>query len=218
MSAPWTGGAQVRIKGTLHGQDTVNVLNFATNVAISDAGDATPLMVALLAAVIECVVEALLPAVTQEWRFTSVDGRFIYNSGALAINNNPMEQVPDGGIQVGDNGPCSVSFAAALMSVRTAQGGRSGRGRVFLPPPGESTSFQSTMDGTAATLFAAFAACLAGKFIGSGATEQWRIGVLSRKLAGKTNATFDAGFFEATTLTFATDLAVLTKRKKGHGR
>jgi len=213
-----TLGAQVRIKGRLHGQDTVNVLNFATATAISDAGDVSPLLTALLTAVIECVVDALIPAVTQDWTFTSADARVIKNNAGFTVGTDPIEANPEGGPMPGEGGVCSVSFAAALMNIRTGLGGRSGRGKLFLPPPGEDHSTQSAMDGTAATAFAAFATCMVGKFIGSGATTAWRLGVLSRKLAGANLANFNTAFFEASSLPIVSTLAVLSKRKAGHGR
>lgn len=213
-----TLGAQVRIKGTLHGQDTVNVLNFATATAISDAGDVSPLLTALLTAVVECVVESLIPAVTQDWTFNAADARIIKNNAGFTVGTDPIEQAPSGGPTQGEGGPCSVSFAAALMNIRTGLGGRSGRGKLFLPPPGEANTTNSAMDGTAATAFAAFAACMLGKFIGGSATTEWRLGVLSRKLAGANLANFNTAFFEASSLPVVSTLAVLSKRKAGHGR
>ena len=218
MAAPWTGGAQVRIKGTLHGQDTVNVLNFATNVAISDAGDATTLLEALLVAVIACIIDALIPAVSSDWTLQGVDGRFIYNGGVGAVGTDPVDGILEDGPTPGTGGACSVSFAAALINIRSGQGGRNGRGKIFLPPPGEGNTTNSAMDGTASTAFQAFITCMVGKFIGAGATEQWRLGVLSQKLLAGSSANFNNAFFEATTMGLKTDLAVLSRRKKGHGR
>ena len=42
MPAPWVAGAQGRILGEIHGQQTVNVLNFGTNSAIADQGALDP--------------------------------------------------------------------------------------------------------------------------------------------------------------------------------
>jgi hypothetical protein len=66
--------------------------------------------------------------------------------------------------------------------------------------------------------FGAFVSCMAGKFIGEAKTEQWELGVLSYKNSGVNNANFDTAFHAATTLNMVADLAVLSKRKKGHGR
>jgi len=218
MAAPWTGGAQVRIKGTLHGQDTVNVLNFATNVSISDAGDAQTLLEALLVAVIACIIDALLPAVTSDWTLQGVDGRFIYNGGVGAVGTDPVDGTLVDGPQPGEAGACSVSFASALVAIRTGQAGRSGRGKMFLPPPGEANTTNSAMDSTSVTAFQAFITCMVQKFIGGSATEDWRLGVLSQKLLAGSPTNFNTAFHEASSMSVKSDLAVLTRRKKGHGR
>jgi len=218
MAAPYSGGVQVRIKGTLHGQDTVNVLNFATNTAVSDAGAAQTLLEALLAAVIACIIDTLLAAVTSDWTLTGVDGRYIFVNGVGGIGTDPIEGTLVDGPQPGEGGACSVSFASALVNIRTGQAGRSGRGKMFLPPPGEGNTTNSAMDGTATTAFQAFITCMVGKFIGAGATEDWRLGVLSTKLLAGSSANFNTAFHEATSMSLKNDLAVLSRRKKGHGR
>jgi len=217
MAAPWTLGAQVRIKGLLHGNQTINVLNFASNSTESDTGVPSPLLVALLTAVIECVMTTLLPAVTSDWEFTGVDGRYIYNSGGSPFGSDPIEMPPSSLPAVGELSACSVSFSASLMRVRSGLGGRNGRGRWFLPPPGEAEVTQSSMSTDSFDLLVAFAACMAGKFIGGSATEDFRLGVLSRQLAGTNNTAFNTGFFPAGTLNPVGRLAVIAKRKSGRG-
>jgi hypothetical protein len=102
--------------------------------------------------------------------------------------------------------------------VRTGFGGRNGRGKMFLPPPGETEVTASSMDNPTLTLLTAFLNCMAGKFLGSSPSTVWRMGVLSRKLAGPTNGTFDQGFFIASQLSPVARLAVISRRKIGHGR
>ena len=210
MPAPWAGGAQVRIIGELHAQETVNVLNFATNTQPNDT-DFNTLLVQLAEAIRDCVIETLLPAVTQEWTFKRVEAQLL-----SPTKTNPVI-VTGTNDNVGELSVTSVSFASTLVSVRTMFGGRSGAGRMFLPPPGEIEISKSEMDGPTLVLVAAFVACVAAKFMGGNATSAWRFGVLSRKLAGAQLANFDAGFHEAVGLSPHSTLSVMRSRKKGHG-
>lgn len=217
MAAPWALGAQARIVGTLHGQDTVNVLHFATNTAELDISPPSPLLTALVEAILACVIEALLPAVTQDWTARYVDARFVYNGGGSPIGTDPVIATAPAG-SVGELGVTSVSFASSLVNIRTGLGGRRGRGRMFLPPAGEAQTAASMIDEGTMDLITAFLLCMAGKFLGSSPTTDWRLGVLSRTIAGPTNANFNAGFFIASQLSPVARVAVLSRRKIGHGR
>jgi len=67
------------------------------------------------------------------------------------------------------------------------------------------------------TLLLQFANCIVQKFIGIGATSDFRLGVYSRTIGGGLFANFNAAFFEAKQLTFSNKLAVIGRRKTGHG-
>jgi len=217
MAAPWSAGARVRIIGSLHGQVTNNVLHFATNTVVSDPTSANPLLQALIAAVVECVILAL-PGITQDWLFERVEGQFIYHGGAGAIGTDPLVETPPANT-FGTSGVCSHSFAATLINLRSGLGGRSGRGKMFLPPCGEAQTTNSRI--TASTVedaLVAFLECMADKFGIPGGTTDWKWGVLSRKIAGATNADFNNGFFTITLASPNLVVAALTRRKIGHGR
>lgn len=212
MPAPWHRGFQVRIVGTIHGVQTNNVLNFATNTIIND--DPTELqtrLIQLATFVMECAVDALLPAVSSDWTLVRVECRQIFPTPS-----DPIEVTPDPPSN-GELAPASHSFAASLVTVRTGVGGRKGRGRMFLPPAGEAQTLNSEVDGPTLALITLFLTCLAGKFIGAGATTDFRFGVLSRVDAGANNANFNVGFREAITITANPLAAVLGSRKKGRG-
>jgi hypothetical protein len=211
MAAPWVAGAQARIHGEIHGQQTVNVLNFGTNAAILDGPALDTLLLQLAEALLDCVITTLLPAVSIDWRAVSCDAKRIY-----PVVSDPIIATADGG-QVGEKSATSVSFAASLLSLRTGGGGRKGRGRLFLPPTGEAEMLQSQIDSGTMLELTAFAACLAGKFLGASPTTPWRLGVLSRITAGPTNAAFDSGFRVCTQLSPVQDVAVMRSRRKGHG-
>lgn len=210
MAAPWSHGAQVRIIGNLHGQNTVNVLNFATNTVIND-GDFGAILQQLADAIGDCIVDTLLPAVTSDWRFVRVEAYMIYpqRSNPIIVSGTPAN--------VGQLSATSVSFASMLVIVRSLQGGRSGQGRWFLPPPGEDEMVNSLVNDATLVLLAVFLACVAGKFMGNAPSTDWRLGVLSRKQAGPTNAAFDAGFHPATGLNPKSEAAVLSSRRLGNG-
>jgi hypothetical protein len=211
MAAPWVAGAQARIHGEIHGQQTVNVLNFGTNSSILDGPALDALLLQLAEALLDCVITTLLPAVSIDWRAVSCDAKRIY-----PVVSDPIV-APAAAAQVGTRGVTSVSFAASLMSLRTGGGGRKGRGRVFLPPPGEAEIAQSEIDAPTLTALAAFAACLVSKFAGTSPSTDWRLGVLSRKTAGPTLAAFDSGFRAVTQVQPVGTVACMRSRRKGHG-
>src|SRR6185436_3832889 len=113
MPAPWVAGAQCRIIGEIHGQQTVNVMHFATNDAILDEGELDTILLALATAMLECVVETLLPAVSSDWKVVQCDARRIYPTPS-----DPILATADAG-SVGELSASSVSFASSLVSVRT---------------------------------------------------------------------------------------------------
>lgn len=214
MPAPWAAGAQVKIIGRLHGQTTNNVLNLATNTVINDPAQLAQLLTALAAAILACVTEHLLAAVTQDWNFIGVEARQIH-----PVPSDPVFAAAMAGQDQGTGGVTSVSFAAAMANIRTGTGGRSGRGRIFFPPPGEDEMTNSDIDGTAITDYTAMLNCIIGKFVGAGATEPWRLGVLSTKKVGDPPAlpAYDNRFREAINLDMATEVSVMSSRRKRRG-
>lgn len=211
MAAPWVAGAQCRIIGELHGQQTVNVMHFATNDQIQDEGALDTLLLQLAEAMLACVIDTLLPATTQDWKAIKCDAKRIYPQVS-----DPIVATADAGA-VGELGVTSVSFASSLVSVRTGGAGRRGRGRIFLPPPGEAQVSNSSIDPGTLTLITAFLTCVAGKFIGASPTTAWRLGILSRANLAGVGGTFDNSFRIATSLNPVADLAVMRSRRKGHG-
>lgn len=211
MPAPWAAGAQARIVGQIHGQETVNVLHFATNTVINDQGSLDTLLLALAQALLDCTVQFLLPAVTSDWRVVQCDAKRIFPAVSDPIL---ATAVPE---NVGQLSATSVSFASSLVNVRTGQGGRSGRGRIFLPPAGEAQIANSAIDGPTLALIAAFAACVATKFMGANPTTDWHLGVLSRKKLTAVGGTFDNAFQIATSLNPVSNAAIMSSRKVGKG-
>lgn len=211
MAAPWVSGAQCRIIGTIHGQETVNVLHFATNHAVLDIAELNGLLGQLVDALIQCVRTTLLPAVTEDWRLDRVEAHQIF-----PVISDPMVQNGIPG-DVGELSPASVSFSSSLMNYRTGIGGRRGRGRSFLPPAGETEITNSTIDPATGVLLVAFAACLASNFVGVSANTFWRLGILSTTDLKVSGNDFNDAFREVTSIAPATNVAVMRSRKVGVG-
>lgn len=170
----FTTVAEVTVVGSIHGQETVNVWHFGretpwnVDTIIAD-------LVALCQALAQCIVDTLLPAVTSDWRFLRIKARTILGGESDEV------EVPAQGNAIGQLGAASHSFACALLNLKTGGGGRSGRGKKFLPPVGEANVTASEIDPATLVLLAAFIACLVEKFFGNPAESGWNVVVWSRK-------------------------------------
>lgn len=211
MPAPWARGARCRIVGEIHGQQTVNVMHFATNDVVSDGPLLDELLLLLASAMLGCVIDELLGGVTQDWRVDRVEATMIHPAlgDPIVSTANPNA--------IGTLGPTSVSFASSMVHIRTGIGGRQGRGRIFLPPPGEANITNSQLDQTAVDPLVSFLTCVAQKFAGANPTTPWRIGVLSRKQLSSIGGTFDNSFRQATQLTPEKKVAIMSSRKLNRG-
>lgn len=213
MAAPWAHGAELTVKGRIHGSETNNVWHLATNDATFDNPNAlNDALVALAEAMLACFVETFLPAVTAEWQLLSVDVRPIHP----ALGDPVSVAAP--ALSIGELGPSSVSFACTLVNLKTGGGGKSGRGRKFLPPPDEANMSQSLIDGPVLVQIGLFLACVAGKFLGASPSTPWRLGVYSpTKAKAAIGGGFDNAFRIVTSMAPSTTTAVLTSRKLGSG-
>jgi len=202
---------QARILGTLHGQQTVNVLHFAGDANPADNAALVALLVQLATAILQCVTSTLIGGISEDWTCIGVD--------AKQIKPTPSDPqlVAAGAGTIGGRGTTNVSFVAALVNIRTGLGGKRGRGRIFLPPPGDADQTNSVLSDTSTgDFYRSFLTCLAGKFIGSGHTEPQVLGVFSHKDDTSGNP-FPASFRDATVLTLNQTMAVMRSRKVGHG-
>lgn len=211
MPAPWSSGAKLRIVGKLHGQDCINVLHFATNTQINDPTELNQRLQQLVTAMLECLVQLLPAAVTQDYTLSYVEAMQIHPTAGDVIQQAPAQPV------VGQLGPTSVSFAASLVQVRTGFSSRTKRGRIFLPPVGEAQMTNSLIDAAGIDPITAFLVCVAGKFLTNNASSIWRMGVLSRKKVNNAAPAFNDAFTEALTLLPSNVVAKMGSRKVGHG-
>jgi hypothetical protein len=213
MPSPWAQGARVRILGKIQNQDYVNVLHFATNTQINDPQELATLLVALATAILACLHDNLLQAATQDFRLLGVEAATIFPQPSDPIF--VAEPAPG----LGQQSASSTSFEASQINIRTGIGGRKGRGRNFWPPVGENQTNDSTIGALAVESFQDMITCILGKFVGAGATEDWRLGVLSRKDMGTppVAGNFDNAFREAISMDLVTNVALMGSRKRGRG-
>lgn len=203
--------AEVRVVGTLHGSECVNVWHMGSDQQFVDFEQWEGALLALAAAMLACVVEELLPAVTSDYRVVRVEAKML---SPTVTDYFVATASPE---NVGALGPTSVSFASTLVNLRSGRDGRRGRGRKFLPPPGEANMTNSLLDEPTLVQIADFLACVATKFIGGGATEPWRVGVLSRTDLGGLGGNFQSAFRPLVSMNPVAATAVLRSRKVGVG-
>jgi len=206
-----THGVKVRILGKLHAQDNIQVLHFSTTTEVNDNPARDALILALLQAILACITEQLLDAVTSEYRLVGLEGTEVFPT----IGDPIFLAAPAN--TVGTRGPTSASVLATLIQIRTGLGGKTHRGRNFWPPAGEADTNVSILSGDVMTQLTAFVNCIAGKFIGQAKTEPWSLGVYSRKLGTPSNTQWSNGFTEATSMVPSDLVAVMGSRKVGRG-
>jgi hypothetical protein len=207
MPNPFTKIVEVTIAGTLHGQETNNVLHFGGN-------GAEPNLNQLLTDVLDCIVTAFKPAASSEWSLVKVAGRPLFPTLGDPLDKFPAAPVTGTGL------PAETSFSANIIRINTGLGGRRHRGRMFLPGVIANDVQQSKLTDSGLAKLVTFAACLAGKFIkASGAVDfpAWEIGVLSRTTAKTAGQTIETGFTPATVLTPQRVVGVMRSRRIGHG-
>ena len=209
---PYARYFQARIAGHMHGSETVNIINFGTNEAAADTAALETLLFQLGTAILACVINSLIPAVTSDWTVEEVGVKQLHP----VLTDEIIAAAPAG--VNGEGGPTNVSFAAILMKNRTGGGGKRGRGRNFLPPPGDAAMTNSVMDdANANNAYAAFLTCLGNNFFSGGQNSPFDMGVLSRKVLKDTPGNFDAAFRKTTNLIIEQKVSVISSRKLGRG-
>jgi len=201
---------QVRIKGFIEGQETNNVLHFKCAAASSDVE------VGLILVLIQCFITHLLPLWSNKWTLDTVVWKRVSPTLSPEFVSSGTTGVT--GAILTDSLP---TFNAALVSIRTAEGGRSKRGRMFLAGIPESATTGSSFNLTDPTWAAiiAFVACLVDKFIDNGelGTDRFQLGVYSRKIGGAAFPYGAAGFTPAVSLNAVALIATMRSRKVGRG-
>jgi len=206
-----TGDAyQVRIVGRQEGQETNNVLNFVAVTSIDDVE------LRLITAFITCFITHLLPVLTSKWTLEKVVWKRVRPTlGPEYIT------VPAGAGAGGGSASALPSYASACISIRTALGGRSHRGRMYIPGIPETATVDSMFDLTHAFWagLLAFCACVVGDFIAGDppAANTFQMEVYSRKIGGASFPYGASGYTPIVSLTPDQIVATTRSRKVGRG-
>lgn len=167
---------EVKVLGKQEGQDCINVWHFSSLSADSDV------YTNLLQALAACVITNLIPGLSSLYRFQGVQGRRISPTLGPVLEFFPNQNQSVQGAIATDSLP---AFNACVISLHTTRGGKSGRGRKYLPPMPEANTTASliNIEGAYWVAILAFVACVVQKFITSDpvpALGTWAVGVWSR--------------------------------------
>lgn len=205
---------QVTVRGSLEGQDVFNVWHFKC-VGTTDDVEARLILI-----FIQCFIANLLPVLVNTYTLNDVLWKKIFPIlGVEHITD------PPGANQGQADAEAEPSFVSALLSMRTARGGRSFRGRKYIAGIAEQNTLGSFIitEGPNNVLWTAllnFAACVVGAFVHpdpAGGSNIWDVGVFSRKLGGSTFPVNPAGFTAVVSITPDRELATTRSRKVGRG-
>lgn len=203
--------ARVRIIGEIHGSETVNVIHFARFNSDVDLDTLLGKLQTLAQQVVTCVLDNLMIGVSSDWTFRRVEAQGVSPIATDAQSAQAPAGTNGGGTSQG------VTIAASLVQVRSGRDGRKGRGRIFLPPAGEASIANGEWDAVWLLALTNFMLCLSEKFGVNGGTEEWKIGVLSRKDFKAVGGTVANSFRPATQLAPQALAASMRTRKKGVG-
>jgi hypothetical protein len=201
---------QVKVVGRVEGQETNNILNFIAATSIDNVE--TRLILALA----ECFITNLLPVLTSKWTFEHIMWK--QTKPVLGVE---MITIPPGAGAGGGSANALPSLNSACISIRTAQGGRSKRGRMYIPgiPEDATTDSQFNTEGPFWAALIAFAACVVTKFVVGDppAANSFQMEVYSRKLGGASFPYTTPGFTPVVSLTPDVIVATTRSRKLGRG-
>jgi hypothetical protein len=131
---PVVGVVQIQVMGRVDGQLTVNDLYFQSTGAITFTS-----LVTLVNAVASWVVASLCPLLSDDWAAERTIGTDLTTATGL---RHEQATVQVGGV-TGEANPNNV---AAVVSLRSANRGRSGRGRNYVPGIPGSVVTLNTLD------------------------------------------------------------------------
>jgi hypothetical protein len=203
---------QLRVKGQIDAQETNNVLHFR---CASGAGD-DDVLTHLVLVLMNCFVTHLIPVLPQNAFLNSI----IWKKVSPALG--PETETPFTPSQQGAGDDQALpSFCSAVFSIRTAVGGRSHRGRMYLAgiPESQTTQSSLTSGDPYYTALLAFAACVVASFIPGDpvGTHSWAMGVYSRKIGGSHFPYGGNGFTPMTSFVPHTEIGTTRSRKVGRG-
>lgn len=203
---------QVRVVGRIEGQETNNIWYFRCASGAGDADVLTHLILVLLS----CLTTHLLPVLSSAWTLERIVWKRVYPTLGPELVSIPQGQSAGGG-----NASALPSFNSAVMSIRTAMGGRSHRGRTYFAGIPEAATIGSTLDPGHAFWAGLinFALCCVQHFIVGDppGANAWQMMVYSRKLGGAHFPFGNAGFTPVKELLPVSLLGTTRSRKVGRG-
>ena len=202
---------QLRLVGSLEGQQTNNILNFTNVGAASDVLDS------LVTTFIACFQDNLLPVMASGFTFESVHWKRTHPT-----LGPEFVEIPTGTVVGGGNAAALPSYCSAVISLRTSLGGPSHRGRMYVPAIPENQTTNSNLDPALPFYLGlvAFCVCMAGAFIHpdpAGGSDLWDVGVYSRLIGGSAFPYGTSGFTAVSQLQAHRELGTTRSRKVGHG-
>lgn len=197
---------QVSVLGTLENQRTVNVLYFEAATPIDDVE------LRLIQALVECFITNLIPVWPIRMKLNEVRWKMVNPTlGPEHIFTVTENNVGEAAV---DSLP---SFNSVVVSKRTALGGRSHMGRMYLPaiPESATTGSEIATGQPYWDAIISFLTCVATKFIlgDPPGANSFQIMNYSRKLGGAAFPLGNAGFTAITSLTATTLIGTTRSRK-----
>lgn len=201
---------QVRVVGEMEGQQTNNILYFQAATPIDDVE------LRLIVALVECFQTHLIPVASSAWQLKQLVWKKV--NPTLGVENI---FVPTGQL-VGQGAATALpSFCSAVVSIRSDLGGRSRRGRMYLPGIPEAATTVSAFDTNHAfwAALVAFCLCVTTKFVlgDPPGVNTFQMMIYSRKLGGSTFPLGTAGFTAVKRLVPVQLLGTTRSRKVGQG-
>jgi hypothetical protein len=201
---------QVRVVGRQEGQQTNNILHFVAATSIDDVD------LRLILVLANCFITHLLPVMSSKWTLESFVWKKVRPTLGVEYISTPSGVGPGAG-----SANALPSYASCCISIRTAQGGRSHRGRMYLPGIPETATIDSQFDTSHAfwTALIAFCACLASGFIVGDppGANSFQMEIYSRKIGGSSFPYGASGFTPVVSLTPDQIIATTRSRKLGRG-
>lgn len=171
---------EVVLKMRQESQTVLNVLYFRCDSAVDD------MELRLLTALLTCLATILRPAAASTWQIVGAQGKQVFPALGPIYEVAPPD--PDE-IQGEAEGDALPSFCSIVVNIHTTRGGRSGRGKMYIPgiPEGATTGSAVQTTNPYWTVIINYLACVAASFIRTGSelgSNRIALGVLSRKLGG----------------------------------
>lgn len=185
---------EITVYGTQELQQVMNVLHVRVDAATNN------MELDVLKAIMDCYVEILMPHSGSNWQLGGVRAKQV--APVLGPIYEYIPETTEGmqGEEAGDTLPAHISVC---INIYTTRGGKSGRGRMFIPGVPESATTGSVIPPANIywTTLLAFAACLAAKLIHVNeplGSDFVSLGVVSRKL-GAAKPPYNVNQFAAAT-------------------